>query len=953
MRPPLAVLIDHVDHLSGGYEVELREAFQLAARRRGYGLLLVAGHALAPKSPPNRLYDFVHARSASALILVSAGLSSQCGSEGLLSFGERFAPLPRVSLGLALPGIPSVVSNQLQGMRDLLEHLLLVHGSERVAFIRGTPGDPDAELRYRQCRELLSASGQGLEPSRVVSGSFTLASGAAATRELLARGVGFDALVCANDGMALGALEVLKAHGLAVPRDVRLTGFDDLVMGRLADPPLATVRQPLAEMAELSVELAVARIEGRPVSPVTEVPVDFLARESCGCGLHGVAANVARSFPPVHDQAELFRSERPWLLRRLGEALGGTSEASRAQLPALVDALAREFEGDAGAFAEALRQSLLVRKDEEAYDELQVLISSLRAALASLGGFPNETLWDQARRQIAQANTRSQARQRVRTEVGYQRIREGGERLFSVLDRESLARVVAQELRALEVGTAFISLLDPSGTLLPFAVLRQNKLLSVDQVSLAGELLPNELLCDQGAWLCLPLSSQEQFFGVAVFELPGEASLLELLRSNISVALRLCWLHGRLVERSAQHERMHAAGQATAKRMQALGALAGGVAHELNNALGPLVALTQLVEERVRELSRQFGQDETDCLDDLSTIRGAAARAARTVRDLLSLSRQEKSERGAVDLNRMLADTLRDPSVREALQQGNVELSWVEPSEALWVSAAEPLLSQAIAKLLLQSCRAMRGGGSIRLSAGRAALSEPLSGFELVPAGDYVVLRVTDSGVPIAASDVPHLFEPFSASRRGAVPDDGLGLAVVHAVIKEHGGFIDVESQASGVAFSVYLARLTTSREAHIEVLGRPTSTSRARILVVDDEPLQLRTAQRILSRTGYDVVTSQSGIAAFELFRGQAAPAPFDLVVLDMLLNESWDGLQLLERIRSLFPQQAALIVSGHAPNDRGSHARRLKVRWLTKPYTVEVLSEAVRSVLETRGAV
>jgi CheY-like chemotaxis protein len=226
-----------------------------------------------------------------------------------------------------------------------------------------------------------------------------------------------------------------------------------------------------------------------------------------------------------------------------------------------------------------------------------------------------------------------------------------------------------------------------------------------------------------------------------------------------------------------------------------------------------------------------------------------------------------------------------------------------------------------------------------------------MSGYETIAAGDYAAVSVSDTGTGIAAEEIGRIFEPFYSTKRlhdGS--GTGLGLAVVHGVVKEHEGYLNVESAAGrGTTFTLYFRRSDAAPPR-----AQPSIAPRgsARILVVDDEALQLRAARRVLTHLGYEVTTLSRGRAAYELFVEAARAArlpqsPYDLVIMDVVLNEAEDGLQILERIQRLFPGQRALVTSGHAPPERGERAAERGFDWLAKPYTHDGLARAVHAAL------
>jgi CheY-like chemotaxis protein len=193
------------------------------------------------------------------------------------------------------------------------------------------------------------------------------------------------------------------------------------------------------------------------------------------------------------------------------------------------------------------------------------------------------------------------------------------------------------------------------------------------------------------------------------------------------------------------------------------------------------------------------------------------------------------------------------------------------------------------------------------------------------------------------------LFEPFFSKKRASErAGSGLGLAIVHGVVKEHAGYVDVTSDlGKGTTFTLYVP--LTSEPARVSLQPVAVRRGKARVLIIDDDALLLRTGLRVLKPLGYQVVTCDSGKRALEQFTQAAGGAcPHDLVIVDMILNEELDGLQLLERIRDLFPGLKAILASGNAGNRRVEAAVHGGLTWLPKPYTADALARSVQLALE-----
>ena len=962
-RKRIVVLIDHIDHVSGGYEPQLRAGVDASCRARDFELLIVVGRPFDHPDPVSRIhngiYELLDKNSADGVIFLSASLSAYTGPERIASFRERFGALPVCSVGVEVPGIPSIVVDNRPGMAALVEHLICVHGKRRIAFIGGAPRNADAEARFSVYREVLARNDIPFDPRLVANGFFHTPSGGKAALELLDRGVPFDALVVANDGMALSAVEAIKGRGMRVPRDLVVTGFDDLVLARIASPPLTTVRQPLERMGALAVDLIADQMLGKAVPARIELPVEFVPRESCGCTA-GLAPLRRTSEAPGASRRPLVREV---LAERIAAAAHEVHGPSTPWIARLVEALEVEIEGTPGEFLAALSDPLEEVDGHAGFEKLQRAVGTLRQLL---NRSDLEPVWQSAERAIESAMARAQARQKLATDVVFQNLLRSGERFLQAsLGWPDLARVIGEELNEQRIRNACISLYEGTNrsTLKPFVRLREGERDAYDdELFEAGSLVPAPASDRRRTWFALPLTFEAEELGVAAFELGSGMVVHEMLRGQISAAIHGAALHHEIVRTTALHERSVQERIATSNRMEALSVLAGGVAHDLNNALGPLVTLPDVILAEIDELKRGVLTDDRELRLDVITIKSSALRAAQTIKDLMMLGHPGATSKETLDLNEivagcMAAEPLRFVGQRRSAQPVRIELA----AERLPVAASEPHIARVLSNLVRNAAEASGEQGEIVVSTQRSELASALGGHESVPPGDYAVLTVSDSGHGIAPDALRRIFEPFFSTKRLADHSgSGLGLAIVHGVVKEHGGFIDVESERdSGTTFRLYFPRV---REAVERVSITPQAPrGSARILVVDDEPSQLHLAERVLRHLGYVVDTLESGNQALELYarargarrqvRGAIAAAkpPYDLVILDFKLHEARTGLETLRRIRRLYPKQRGIMVSGQEPSTEDRRDLGAHIAWLAKPYSADVLAVAVKQALET----
>jgi len=962
-RLRIAVLLDHLNAFSGGYEAQLRDAIAAKCREAGHHLLFVyGGPAEAPRLPDaadNAIYDLLRPDSIDGIIVVSSLLSTYCGPAGVARLVDRLARATMCSIGIELPGVPSLVLDNRPGMEAVVEHLIRDHDRRRIAFLAGTPENPEGRVRFDAYQTVLKRYGIPCDSALIVPGYFRPNSAKVAMEELLSRGVDIEAVVAANDEMATGAIDVLRRHGLRVPQDVPVTGFDDLMLARLGNPPLTTVAQPFDEVADWAVQAIESQKAGRAIAACTQVAARFVRRQSCGCGYDAYVRD-SQPLPLAHatDTASMvdrLRRLRPVVAGLLATGFSSGGEAATR----LLEGLRTEIAGEREAFHDAI-VGLLDKAGTDS-ERPRMLLSAICYLRDELRGWSNlqveRALFD-GLNLVAVSNNTSQMQHRLLLDENYLRLLGVGEQASIAFDLASLRDALVKGLPNAGVRTAYLACVSGAGRdlLRPVMCLRDGELQGGENLEYpASQLLPPGALTDETreSFLVLPLAFENQLLGVIAFSYSDGINAYAAFRNEIAAALKSIRLREELVETSLLHERSVQERLAATKRMEALSVLAGGVAHDLNNALGPLVALPDVILAQLGEAQR--GEESArDLRADVESIKVASLRAAQTIKDLLALGRQGRMAKENVDVNRVIKSCCANSTLR-FVEEGTSRVNMITAlsAAALVVRGSEPQLARAVDNLIRNAVEAIGADGEVVVKSAKIDLLEPRAGYEPIPAGQYATVSVSDDGCGIEPHELGQVFEPFFTKKRAKeTSGSGLGLAIVHGVVKEHDGFIDVTS-TPGVGTTISLYFPLVDGAARSEPPLTPQRGT-ARILIVDDEPIQLRTGRRVLVRLGYQVETLESGLRAYELFSRAAASgqSPFDLVIMDMVLGEALDGLQIIEQIQRLFPAQKVIMASGHAPTDRAERAVKKGLTWLAKPYAMDGLAEAVQRVLRDERA-
>jgi PAS domain S-box-containing protein len=380
-----------------------------------------------------------------------------------------------------------------------------------------------------------------------------------------------------------------------------------------------------------------------------------------------------------------------------------------------------------------------------------------------------------------------------------------------------------------------------------------------------------------------------------------------------------------------------------AEKMKALGALAGGVAHDLNNVLGVIIGYAELLLYSMNA--------DSPVRTRLASILKSGERAAAIVQDLLTLARRGVYNREVFNLNSIIEDFLQSPEfIRISSHNTFIKLTTRLDPQLKNISGSSLHFSKSLFNLVCNAVEAMPEGGTLEITTHNRYLDQPVDGYEEIRAEDYVVLTVSDTGEGITEKDMKHVFEPFYTKKVMGKSGTGLGLAVVWGTVEDHHGYIHVRSSVGeGSVFTLYLpvtGELLPKDESKrdiAEYMGKGET-----ILIVDDVKEQCELAAEMLGRLNYTVVSVPSGEEGIEYLKKNKV----DLVVLDMIMDPGMDGLDTYREIKRWRPHQRAIIVSGFAETERVARAQALGAgRYVKKPYLFEQLGLAVRKELDRRG--
>ncbi len=399
-------------------------------------------------------------------------------------------------------------------------------------------------------------------------------------------------------------------------------------------------------------------------------------------------------------------------------------------------------------------------------------------------------------------------------------------------------------------------------------------------------------------------------------------------------------LHREIEERKiAEKERARAEEKAQrSSKMEAIGLMAGGVAHDLNNILSGLVSYPELMLLKI--------QNDSDLRKMVEAIQDSGKRAAMIVSDLLTVARGVATEKHITNLNTLVQEYFESPEW-ELMRSYHPEVHCTQEyeSDLLNISCSSVHVKKCLMNLVNNGLEAIEGDGELKVTTHNRYVDKPLPQNQYMAMGEYVILTVTDNGAGISEEDMEHIFEPFYTKKKMDRSGTGLGLAIVWNTMHDHDGAVTLESNEEGTRFSLYFpvvredVTVLAERSDIADLQGNGE-----RILVIDDEEQQREIAKQMCTVLGYQVHSVSSGEEAIKYVKERKV----DLLLLDMIMDPGISGRQTYEQICEICPGQKAIIASGFSETEDVKIVQSLGAGlFIHKPYSLSELGMAVKQVL------
>jgi len=374
------------------------------------------------------------------------------------------------------------------------------------------------------------------------------------------------------------------------------------------------------------------------------------------------------------------------------------------------------------------------------------------------------------------------------------------------------------------------------------------------------------------------------------------------------------------------------------KKMESLGLLAGGVAHDLNNVLSGIAGYPELILLDLPEDSK--------LIKPIKTMQASGQMAAAIVQDLLTVARGVAMKLTPLNLNDVIKEYLESPEYEKLLGfHPTIQIAINLEDDLLNMMGSRIHIRKVVMNLISNASEAIEGVGNVTISTANRYVDKPIRNYDDVNEGEYVVLTVSDDGPGIPSSDLDQIFEPFYTKKVMGRSGTGLGLTLVWNVTHDHKGYLDVKSDNCGTTFELYFP-ITRDKVSNkkVPVPIEELSGNGELILVVDDVESQREIACSMLEKLGYNAKAVSSGKAAIEYLKDHTV----DLVLLDMIMDPGINGRKTYEKIIEIHPNQKAVIASGYAETDDVRETIRLGAgQYIKKPLTLLSLGLAVKEEL------
>ena len=889
----------------------------------------------------NLIYRMVDRQLIDGIVLMG-GLNAWVNTTDTYAFIQQFQPLPIVTTGIVLEGIPGVTVDNYHGMHAVVTHLVTKHNRRRIAFIRGQANHQEALERYQAYLDVLRDHAIPFDPDLVYQGDFKESGGMAGVRTLLdERKVKLDALVAASDNMAIGAMKSLQMRGLRVPTDISIAGVNGEDQGLVITPPLTTAPLHFYEQAYQAALMVLSLLEGKPVPPKVTLTTRLVIRQSCGCSdplvVHAEAV-------PHTEKLDSFTEE----IRLLDHLVFGeanirlhtpSDEKMRQIFPVLLKLFLAESQGKQDGkflnrFAEALESTV---NNNDAFSRWHEILSILRQfAISQLSDAKSrlriENLVQQTRVIIGESARRHFAYQVLQADEKLHVLGEISQSLSVTASFADLMDSLERALRLLSIPRCYLFMYetaDEPESMARFVFSYENHhRIDIDPSDAsfpARQLLPPNLLSTDNLYSLVvePIYFREDQLGYAVFEAsPHEEAIYEILGGQISAALKRTILTERNI--GLYNEALEA--RKTAEQANQLKSrFLSMVSHELRTPLALIVGTIEMMQQE--EKSGSSPPIPAAYRQDMESIHTSSKHLFRLVGDVLDLASNQAGELRLTCEPLNLATLFTEAAVFGKSLAREKNLHWQQqiPESLPLVWGDRTRLRQVTINLLSNAVK-FTEQGSVSLSVSCD--------------GQNVQVEISDTGMGIPVEEQALVFDEFRRSERSVARGYGgmgLGLAITRRLVELHNGEIAVRStgkDGKGSTFTFSLPVMSAT-PANLAIDRSRTDT----VLLLLENPSDQERLQRHLQQKGFEVEVMDVAIQPDWLTRVLSQPPGAVILDFQPATERGWELIQSLKQN----PETQDIPVVFYSLSAERSKGTILEMDYLAKPIGSADLSQAL----------
>ena len=868
----------------------------------------------------NSVYSLANNENLDGLICRSVGLKDDKISEDdFIKFHSGFDPLPYVTLSNKIPGHPCVEFDGYTGMKQLVTHCIKVHGAKKIAFLCGPAAHNHVMDRLSGCEDALKEAGlPGIRDSVLVTDFFPWESGDKAAAQLfeernLIPGRDFDTLVGSNDDMALKAINYFSDKGYHVPQDYRAIGFDNSVESQLTDSPLSTVMAPYDELSNECFQILSDLIDSKDSPDKKQIedvllPSKPIIRESCGCG----ELYYLLSKPKNSDFS--LENEDKTLIARIAESL----ELNEKEVEVYVRPLIRTWRkippaGDPKTviqpsekiffhhFEEAITKFFSAQKDPEVlFKLLKDILYSGNVPASKIRTFEPVMLWEIFKIRDRVVLLEQYKQENINTALNFLKFE-----LLETRDKDSLIESLARYLPTIGIETAGLVLyVDDKTSRWVGGYSPEGIIPAKEQLFPVKLLVPADLkyLFSYGIFLVQSLFIEDKSIGYFIHTIPEyKGTIFGELRATISYALKGIFQFEEVV--SAQRKVLESMEEGRILTLQKEAAQAASeaksqflanVSHEIRTPMNAILGMSELIlSEKLNKRQKQYVED----------IKTSAMALLDIINQILDLSKIQSYKMNLIPVHydfKAMLDSI-GSMVRFLIKNEDVTFSMdIHGDLPQYLYGDNVRLRQILLNILGNAVKFTKAG-------------YVYFGIEINDA--HISFTIKDTGFGIKEEDIPYLFEAFKQVdmvRNRDIKGTGLGLTITKALVEMMGGQIGVESiYGKGTTFNVLIPKvLGDGNKMHRSLSeGRAMCSPGTKILVVDDNLINLNVISGLLRLSNVTAFTATSGLMAIEMIQNNS----YDLIFMDHMMPEM-DGIEAMKIIRETGSKAPIIALTANA---------------------------------------